>query len=323
MSKDLSFWKYEVSLNLEDNRVYTELSQGKFVEGIAELPVSDILKTIDSAFATWHKPDSVHYENGEEMIEVFTTSQFLRFDCYQVSEQHMNRLIDRMLEYGCPLYDSAIDVRFDSVFLSLSEAAEMYVDTLRELLGGEGFRYKNKTSMVRKSGECQQRITLATYKVRGCSSMQTLVNGSYDYPQINKLVESLKGETYRKGFPLGVFHSDVLFHTLAEQMTEEEIKYLAQGDYRFIVDTVLPLLESCNTPEKLLYSLKHYEAVQDSIYGLNGSKWLQIAILLYLGDEEAALSLFDHFCIEQQTFRLSCSQQEEIYRNRIKAWRAL
>ncbi len=323
MSRDLSFWKYEVPLNLKHNNVYAELSQGMFVEGLAELPVSDILRTVDNAFVTWHKSDAVHYENGEEMIEVFTTSQFLRFDCYEVSEQHMNRLIDIMLEYGCPLYDAAINIRFDSTFLNLSEAAEMYVSTLRGFLEGEGFQYKNKTLMVRKSGECQQSIVLATYKIRGSSAMETLVNAGYDYPKINKLTELIIGETYRKGFPLGVFRSDALSHILTDQMTEAEVRHLAQGDYRFIVDTLLPLLALCDTPKKLLYSLKHDEAVRDGVYGLNKSEWLQIAILLYLGEEQNAFSLFDHLYMEQLTFRQSCFPNEEICRNRLKAWRTL
>ena len=41
------------------------------------------------------------------------TKQFARFDCYFMSEDDMNKIIDIMIDHGCPLYDSAIDVRFD------------------------------------------------------------------------------------------------------------------------------------------------------------------------------------------------------------------
>ena len=41
------------------------------------------------------------------------TKQFVRVDCYNLTEYNMNRIIDIMLKYECPLYDAAIDVRFD------------------------------------------------------------------------------------------------------------------------------------------------------------------------------------------------------------------
>lgn len=112
MSRDLNFWKYKEKISLKNNEVYAKLSDGEYVEGIQELPISNIIKSIDHVLSSWNKLDEAHYENGEEMVELFTTTQFVRFDCYQVSEEHMNMLIDVMLEYECPLYDAAIDVRF-------------------------------------------------------------------------------------------------------------------------------------------------------------------------------------------------------------------
>lgn len=34
-------------------------------------------------------------------------------ECYGVSEDNMNKLIDIMIDFDCCLYDSSIDVRFE------------------------------------------------------------------------------------------------------------------------------------------------------------------------------------------------------------------
>ena len=41
------------------------------------------------------------------------TKQFVRVDCYSMTEKNINKIIDVLLKYECPLYDAAIDVRFD------------------------------------------------------------------------------------------------------------------------------------------------------------------------------------------------------------------
>lgn len=113
MVRDLSFWKDEQVNNNTYKEVYEKLSNEEKVLGISILPISDIKKKIEDAFFNWDKLDDTHLENGNEMIEIFTTEQFVRFDCYSVTEENMNKLINIMLEYDCRLYDSAIDVRFD------------------------------------------------------------------------------------------------------------------------------------------------------------------------------------------------------------------
>ena len=41
------------------------------------------------------------------------TDQIVRVDCYGMTEYSMNKVIDILDKYNCPLYDSTIDVRFD------------------------------------------------------------------------------------------------------------------------------------------------------------------------------------------------------------------
>lgn len=114
MSRDLSFWKYKEEPVVKHSEVYVALSDGEEVEGIATLPTEAILKSVEQALAAWERMDKCHFRlaKTDECIELYTTSQFVRFNCYGVSEEHMNTLIDIMLKYGCRLYDSAIDTYF-------------------------------------------------------------------------------------------------------------------------------------------------------------------------------------------------------------------
>lgn len=113
MSLDLSFWKYEVQRN-DHSEVYAKLSDGEAVDGVSVLPIDEIKEKLFETFGGWNRLDDTHLDlNGSQMIEIFTTNQFVRFDCYGVSEDNMNRLIDLMLSYDCRLYDSSINVRFD------------------------------------------------------------------------------------------------------------------------------------------------------------------------------------------------------------------
>lgn len=113
MALDLSFWKYEKVVNYKPHDVYVSLSDGKTVSGVATLPIEKIRVKINEVFGNWEKLDDNHLVFDDEVIEIFTTDQFVRFDCYGVSEDNMNKLIDIMLEFDCRLYDSSIDVRFD------------------------------------------------------------------------------------------------------------------------------------------------------------------------------------------------------------------
>lgn len=117
MAKELSFWKYCEEGVFPHNEVYVRLSDGEVVDEVAKLPTSRIREAIDSKFSEWEKLDEDTFERDEEAFQIFMTGQMVRFDCYGMTEQHMNELIDIMLSFKCCLYDSAIDVRFCHSFM--------------------------------------------------------------------------------------------------------------------------------------------------------------------------------------------------------------
>lgn len=114
MGRDLSFWKTKKDLHIKNSEIYEDLTKGKYLDHICEIPSEQILQDFKCEFAEWKHSDDSYFENGDEAFELFISKQFVRVDCYSMTEQNMNKIIDILLKYDCPLYDAAIDVRFDA-----------------------------------------------------------------------------------------------------------------------------------------------------------------------------------------------------------------
>ncbi len=118
MSYDLDFWKYKKDTYLDNQKVYENCSEEEIVEGLEDLPIDSILKDVQTEFIDWKRDDSnVDYENpnAKGAFQISTTKQFVRFDCYGMEGEDMNRIIDIMVKYDCPLYDPQVPQRYDEM----------------------------------------------------------------------------------------------------------------------------------------------------------------------------------------------------------------
>lgn len=113
MSRDLSFWKCKNTPNISNSMIYHKLSEEKFLDCIAELPLEQIIIEFNNVFKEWNIENNKNFERGTECFQLFITKQFVRIDCYSLSEFNMNKIIDILNKYDCPLYDPTIDVRFE------------------------------------------------------------------------------------------------------------------------------------------------------------------------------------------------------------------
>ena len=113
MGRDLSFWKSNNKAVMDDKSIYTALSNEQYLEIVDELPILQIQNDFNSVFKEWENNNNQFYERGNESFDLMVTKQFVRADCYEMTESSMNKIIDIMIEYDCPLYDSMIDIRFD------------------------------------------------------------------------------------------------------------------------------------------------------------------------------------------------------------------
>ena len=116
MSYDLDFWKYKKGAYFDNQEVYEKCSDEQTVEGLENLPIESILEDIRMEFISWKMIESnIDFENpkGKGAFQIFTTKQFVRFDCYGMDGEDMNRIIDVMDKYDCPLYDPQVSQRYD------------------------------------------------------------------------------------------------------------------------------------------------------------------------------------------------------------------
>ena len=116
MSYDLDFWRYKKDIYLDNQTVYKLCSQGKQVEGLEQLPIRSIIKDVRMEFDNWRMEETVmNFKNlnGKGTFEIFTTTQFVRFDCRGMDGLDMNRIIEIMVKYNCPLYDPQVPKRYD------------------------------------------------------------------------------------------------------------------------------------------------------------------------------------------------------------------
>lgn len=115
MSYDLNFWQYQDGVYLDHQSVYERASNEEIVEGLADLPIDQIIKDIAQAFIDWKKIEEFTWEHptGVGAFQIMTTPQFVRIDCYRMDGEDMNRFIDVMLNHDCPLYDPQVSQRYD------------------------------------------------------------------------------------------------------------------------------------------------------------------------------------------------------------------
>ncbi|WP_299256360.1 hypothetical protein [uncultured Aquimarina sp.] len=117
MSYDLDFWKLKKDTYLKNQEVYKKCSEEEIVDGLEDLPIDSILNDIQIEITDWKmKESNIDYENpnGSGVFQIFTTKQFVRFDCYGIEGEDMNLIIDVMDKYDLLLYDDPkVPQRYD------------------------------------------------------------------------------------------------------------------------------------------------------------------------------------------------------------------
>lgn len=114
---ELVFWNYLDGIYLNHQEVYEAIEEQQEVEGLEELPTTVILNRINSLFSKWERVDEYSWKNnnGPGAFCVKTTPQSIKIDCYGTEGKTMDRLVDILEEFKCPLYDPQVPERFDEM----------------------------------------------------------------------------------------------------------------------------------------------------------------------------------------------------------------
>jgi hypothetical protein len=119
---DLAFWKQAGDQDLEPSTVYRSLIDHRTVDGLATLPIESILTQLvvalpgsvrESNGAGWEWIDWVS-EDDQSSIQIWWSDLHVYADCRNAEYEVVNRIIDVLADFGCPLYDPQVDKRFDS-----------------------------------------------------------------------------------------------------------------------------------------------------------------------------------------------------------------
>lgn len=114
---ELLFWKYEDGIYLNHQEVYEAIEEGQELQGLEELPTAVILNRINSVFSKWERVDEFSWKNndGPGAFCVKTTPKSIKIDCYGTVGKTMDKLVDIMEEFKCPLYDPQVPERYDEM----------------------------------------------------------------------------------------------------------------------------------------------------------------------------------------------------------------
>jgi hypothetical protein len=114
---ELVFWKYLDEVYLNHQEVYEAIEEALLVEGLDDLPTAVIINRINSVFSQWERVDEFSWKNndGPGAFCVKVTPQSIKIDCYGTQGKTMDKLVDVMEEYKCPLYDPQVPERFDEM----------------------------------------------------------------------------------------------------------------------------------------------------------------------------------------------------------------
>jgi hypothetical protein len=114
---ELLFWRYLEEVYLNHHEVYEALVEKEEVEGLEKLPVEVIMNRIASVFSDWEKVDDNSWQNtkGKGAFQVISTPQSVKIDCYGTVGKTMDKLVDLMEEFKCPLYDPQVPERYDEM----------------------------------------------------------------------------------------------------------------------------------------------------------------------------------------------------------------
>jgi hypothetical protein len=114
LSYDINFWKQQRPLALSAQEIYERLNKKEPVEGLAKLPVDEILARLKAAFPDFDPAESFPLaRTSEGSIEFFWSDQHFRFDIRGICGD-CQKLVDIMSEFGCPMYDPQEGKRHDS-----------------------------------------------------------------------------------------------------------------------------------------------------------------------------------------------------------------
>lgn len=122
MSYELIFWRQTPTQTMSPSAIYESLMSEQDVEGLADLPIEDILSNVMREFpgTIRERNDPSEWlvwvsQNEKDSFELTWSRRHIRVDCRHLHSDQMNQLIEIGAAFDCPLFDPQIGERFTDI----------------------------------------------------------------------------------------------------------------------------------------------------------------------------------------------------------------
>jgi hypothetical protein len=110
--EQLLLWRERMETGLEPQTISRRFEAGDDVEGLADLPIREMLDHLRREFpGAKESAGLLQWQSGEEAMKATWSWQYLRFDVESLNEEHREKIFELGRHFHCPIYAPAMNLR--------------------------------------------------------------------------------------------------------------------------------------------------------------------------------------------------------------------
>lgn len=112
MANVLFLWREQEEVELQADKVQRLLESDQEVEGLADLPIREILDRVKAEFPGCRENAGLlAWNSGDEAFRMSWTWQYVRIECENLHEENRDKFFELSRHFGCPIFDRALNLR--------------------------------------------------------------------------------------------------------------------------------------------------------------------------------------------------------------------
>ncbi len=112
MSYIIYLWREERSTGLAAAAIQRQLDAGNDVEGLADLPIKEMIDRLKSDFPGCKESAGfLRWQAGEEWWGATWAWQFMRLESENLRDEHREKFIELARSFRCPVFDAPLNLR--------------------------------------------------------------------------------------------------------------------------------------------------------------------------------------------------------------------
>lgn len=112
MSHLLYLWREQRDVALSPGEIQRRLDGGEDVEGLADLPIKDLIEAIKREFSGCKEmAGQLMWAAGGERFVSTWSWQYLRVESENLIDEHRDKFLEIAQAFGCPVYDPQLNIK--------------------------------------------------------------------------------------------------------------------------------------------------------------------------------------------------------------------